>query len=93
MRLSCRACYGPIVDFPKTGRGPETCSAECARKWKAARERARRARTALLFCLEEGVPWAERLSPELGAMARRLQTRVRNIEPRDVAEVPFGGEE
>ena len=90
MRITCRACFGPMPTY-QGGRPPETCSPECLKKWRAARERARSARAELLARMERVIPWAERLSPELGQLARRLESRARNLEPASVAKVPHFG--
>jgi hypothetical protein len=88
VRFTCRACFRPMSDFPENGRPPETCRPDCRRKWKAARERARRARREAIGHLGAALVYMRRLGlPTQAAHLARVLNQLEEMSPRDVAIV------
>ena len=87
---SCRVC-GSYMLPTSVGRPPATCGEPCRLEWKAARQKALRAREKALTHLAEAISALEGVNPRWAEATRRHHARLSAATPLELAMVSGGG--
>ena len=83
---TCKVC-GSYMLPNDTGRPPTTCSDECRLEWKAARQRAQRARARALEQLGHAIGALSSVMPPWQAQLQSYYRKLLNASPGELAKV------
>ena len=84
---SCRVC-GAYMLPADSGRPPTTCGESCRLQWKAARQRAQRAKALALRHLARAEQALRQVRDPWGRQVRALHGKLERSTPAELAAVP-----